>query len=137
MILVVCPSKERFYDFVKHLNPEKVSKLEHIAYVGNQKYKFIDLNLTSEYKLLRGTAIDDYICLDCKESDNEYLFNSIIKPMKMASKYHFITNHNECEKDEWFVIFSNFEDWSTGYATKKYPDFLLGSSSLIKVKRVW
>lgn len=39
-------------------------------------------------------------------------------------------------EDEWYAIFSNYQDKTSGYITKIMPRELLGSSSLFKVKKV-
>ena len=38
--------------------------------------------------------------------------------------------------DEWYAVFSNYQDLTSGYLTKIHPRALLGSSSLFKVKRI-
>ena len=40
------------------------------------------------------------------------------------------------EKDEWYAIFSNYQDLTTGYITKIPPRALLGSSSMFVVKKI-
>lgn len=39
-------------------------------------------------------------------------------------------------EDEWYAVFSNYQDKTSGYITKIMPRALLGSSSLFKVKKV-
>lgn len=39
----------------------------------------------------------------------------------------------ECGEDEWFAIFSDYKDLSTGYITKNAPRSMLGCNSSFKV----